>query len=144
MSASPDPLELPPDGSLLFVYGTLQRGGCYHSLLKASGPAFLGSGRLWTRYPLLLARYPCLLDLPGRGFRVLGEVYRLARSTDWLAIDQLEDHPNEYRRRLEPVEVDAQRLEAWTYFYICEDLQLGSLRPVERYPCAFAENPQAS
>ncbi|MFO7725407.1 MAG: gamma-glutamylcyclotransferase family protein [Oceanipulchritudo sp.] len=134
MSASPDPVELPPDGSLLFVYGTLQRGGCFHSLLQSSRPAFLGSGRLCTRYPLLLARYPCLLDLPDRGHRVLGEVYRLPRSRDWLAIDQLEDHPREYRRRLEPVEVEARRLEAWTYFYIRDDVRPGSLPMVERFP----------
>ncbi|HKJ89498.1 MAG TPA: gamma-glutamylcyclotransferase family protein [Oceanipulchritudo sp.] len=141
MSPSPDPRELPPDRSLLFVYGTLQRGGCYHDLLKSGGPAFLGSGRLCSRYPLLLTRYPCLLDLPDRGFRVRGEVYRIARSTNWLAIDELEDHPNEYRRRLEPVEVGMQRLEAWTYFYIRNDLPPDSLPAVESFPAGKPGRP---
>ena len=143
MPPSPDPGQLPPDGSCLFVYGTLQKGGCYHSLLQKTRAAFLGPARLSTPYPLLLARYPCLLDLPGRGYRVLGEVYRLGRSPDWLSIDKLEDHPREYRRRLEPVEIGGERLEAWTYFYLRDDLHPDSLPAVERFLPRTGETPQS-
>lgn len=111
---------LPPPDSLLFVYGTLQRGGQYHPILQRIGATFIGSGITATRYPLVLAAYPCLLDRPGKGYPVEGEIYRLARSHDWIPVDRLEAHPQEYRRRIEQIQLSGQMVEAWTYFYIRE------------------------
>jgi gamma-glutamylaminecyclotransferase len=132
---STDPqADLPPPGELLFVYGTLQRGGQFHHLMRAGGTDYLGPARLVSAYPLLLAEYPCLLDQPGRGHRVRGELYRLPRRQAWLAIDRLENHPHEYRRRPEPVECEGQRFKAWTYFYLRDHPAFRHLKPVEAFP----------
>lgn len=125
--------DLPGDNSLLFVYGTLQRGGQYHYFLEQCDASFVGSGTLLTPYPLMLAQYPCLLDQPNKGLRVEGEIYRLARSGDWQAVDRLETHPVEYTRRLEKVEAGAKRLHAWTYFYNFPDQLDPKLQPVRRF-----------
>jgi gamma-glutamylcyclotransferase (GGCT)/AIG2-like uncharacterized protein YtfP len=133
MSRHPAGTDLPPENSLLFVYGTLQRGGQYHYFLEQCRADFVCTGILTTPYPLILAQYPCLLDQPGRGFRVHGEVYRLARPIDWLAIDRLEAHPIEYTRRLEPVEAETGILQAWTYFYNFPGQLDPKLKPVPRF-----------
>lgn len=117
MNKDRDQQGLPPAGSLLFVYGTLQQGGQYHRLLETCGAVFLGEGRTVEAYPLIVTDYPCLLDQPGRGHRVVGELYRLARPEDWRAIDTLEGHPLEYRRRLERVDGPHGQVRAWTYVY---------------------------
>jgi gamma-glutamylcyclotransferase (GGCT)/AIG2-like uncharacterized protein YtfP len=132
MAIDSEPL-LPEDGCLLFAYGTLQRGGEYHQLMRDCAAACLGEARLLTPYPLVIHRYPCLLDHPGRGFPVEGELYRIPRSADWAALDRLEDHPREYRRRPEAVAINGQTVHAWTYFYIRGDIDPDSLPPVPRF-----------
>lgn len=126
-------MDLPPANSLLFVYGTLQRGGQYHYLMENAGAEWMTEARLASRYPLLIAAYPCLLDQPGSGFHVHGELYRLPNPEAWIAIDQLENHPHEYRRRVEPVSTQSGLARAWTYFYIRDDLDPADLTPVERF-----------
>lgn len=125
--------DLPGEGSLLFAYGTLQHGGQYHYFLEQCAARFVGTGTLRTAYPLILAQYPCLLDQPGIGFRVGGEVYCLRKPDDWLAIDRLEGHPIEYTRRLEYVECGGHRLHACTYFYNFPDRLDPGLKPVPRF-----------
>lgn len=134
MASPPVPPDLPPPGELLFVYGTLQRDGQYHHLMRGGGSEYLGPARLVSAYPLLLAEYPCLLDQPGRGHRVRGELYRLPCRDAWLAIDRLENHPLEYRRRREPVEFNGEHLPAWTYFYLRDHPAFPQLKPVESFP----------
>jgi gamma-glutamylcyclotransferase (GGCT)/AIG2-like uncharacterized protein YtfP len=124
---------LPGDGCLLFAYGTLQRGGEYHQLMRNCAATCVGEARLLTPYPLVIHRYPCLLDLAGQGFRVEGELYRIPRSADWAALDRLEDHPHEYRRRVEAAEIGGQSVHAWTYFYIRGDIHPDSLPPIRRF-----------
>jgi gamma-glutamylcyclotransferase (GGCT)/AIG2-like uncharacterized protein YtfP len=132
--SSPSPANgLPGEDSLLFAYGTLQRGGQYHYFLEQCAARFMGTGTLRTPYPLILARYPCLLDQPGKGYRVEGELYRLRQSADWLAVDHLEAHPVEYTRRLEPVETGTTTHAAWTYFYNFPDQLDPDLKPVPRF-----------
>ena len=126
-------MDLPPKNSLLFVYGTLQRGGKYHDLMKRAEAVWIAEGRLASRYPLLLAAYPCLLDQPGSGFHVHGELYRLPGPETWVSIDALENHPHEYRRRPEDIITAKGTFAAWTYFYIRDDLDTAGLVPVERF-----------
>jgi gamma-glutamylcyclotransferase (GGCT)/AIG2-like uncharacterized protein YtfP len=133
MAPRSNDVDLPPDGSLLFVYGTLQRGGQYHHFLQECKAEFAGEGTLQTRYPLILAEYPCLLDQPGQGFQVEGELYRISRSEDWRAIDRLEAHPVEYTRRPESVESGIEIHRAWTYFYNFPDQLTPALKPVQRF-----------
>lgn len=113
----------PGAGDLLFAYGTLRRGGQYHTFLERCRARFIGKGTTQTPYPLVLAEYPCLLDQPGEGAHVNGEVFEIPEPADWEAIDHLEDHPREYRRRLEPIRTGAQTVQAWTYFYQFPELK---------------------
>jgi len=126
--------DLPPDGELFFAYGTLKQGGQYHHLLKDMAAEFVGRGQLVIPYPLILAEYPCLLDQPGSGLGVKGEVFRIPQSADWKILDQLEDHPREYKRRRETIWLDRQRQTAWTYFYREPEKLDPGLLPVEEFP----------
>jgi gamma-glutamylcyclotransferase (GGCT)/AIG2-like uncharacterized protein YtfP len=126
----------PCSNDLLFAYGTLKKGGQYHHLIADKGAILLGSGTTRIPYPLILAEYPCLLDRPGEGFRVKGEVYRLPDKDAWKTVDRLEDHPDEYLRRREPVEVDGKVLNPWTYFYLLEDCLDPALKPVDEFPAS--------
>ena len=126
-AASSDP---PAPGDLLFAYGTLQRGGCYHHLLEQAGAGFAGEAQTRKPYPLILDQYPCLLDLPERGFPVTGELYRIPDRATWEVLDRLEDHPREYRRRKELVRTTEVEATAWVYFFLDTSLQ-GT--PVRRF-----------
>ncbi|XP_036153046.1 gamma-glutamylaminecyclotransferase [Myotis myotis] len=67
----------------VFVYGTLKRGQPNHKVLldATNGCATFrgrGRGRMVEPYPLVIAgepNIPRLLNLPGRGYRVFGEIY---------------------------------------------------------------------
>jgi len=120
----------PAPGELLFAYGTLQRGGCYHHLLTQADAPFVGDGQTRQPYPLLLDRYPCLLDLPQKGFRVTGELFRIPDRPTWDILDRLEGHPHEYRRRREVLRTQNGDATAWVYFFLDTSLQ-GT--PVERF-----------
>lgn len=98
----------------VFVYGTLRKGFKYHSLLQ--GAHFMGSATTCQRYALYLAAYPCLIKGEAVS-RIRGEVYTIDR-TMLERLDELENHPCEYRR--EQVQVildDGRKLPAWVYFY---------------------------
>ncbi|PIN00366.1 gamma-glutamylcyclotransferase [Handroanthus impetiginosus] len=99
--------------ALIFTYGTLKQGFPNHSLLQdmmATGDAtFLGSCRTLHRLPLVCGpfRVPFLLNLPGRGQRVSGELY--AASPNALAkMDELEGIARGHYERL-PIEIEWQR-----------------------------------
>jgi gamma-glutamylaminecyclotransferase len=65
----------------VFVYGTLKRGFPLHNEGLA-GAIFLGAYRTVEPYPMLIAgpRYaPMMLDQPGRGLQVSGELYEVSR-----------------------------------------------------------------
>lgn len=82
----------------MFVYGTLKRGFANHSLLDDA--TFLGRFRSIVPYPLVVGGAffsPYLLDIPGKGERVFGEVYTV--SSDTLArLDVLENVGVNYAR----------------------------------------------
>ncbi|KAM8902445.1 gamma-glutamylaminecyclotransferase C-like [Spinachia spinachia] len=67
----------------VFVYGTLKKGQPnYHRLFEsANGKAeFLASARTSQKYPLVIAgeyNIPFLLNIPGQGHRVHGEIYKV-------------------------------------------------------------------
>ena len=107
---------------LVFTYGTLKRGEPNHDVLttETNGRAeFVGSAVTTESYPLVVAsRYniPFLLDRPGLGHRVEGELYWV--DTRMLAaLDDLESHPDFYVRREESVEkTGGEILRPWIYF----------------------------
>ncbi|KAM5275355.1 gamma-glutamylaminecyclotransferase isoform 1-T1 [Hipposideros larvatus] len=87
----------------VFVYGTLKRGQPNHKVLldDANGCAtFQGQGHTVEPYPLVIAgehNIPYLLNLPGHGHRVAGEIYTVdERMLRFL--DEFEDCPIMYQR----------------------------------------------
>ncbi|XP_036749504.1 gamma-glutamylaminecyclotransferase [Manis pentadactyla] len=87
----------------VFVYGTLKTGQPNHKVLRdgANGrAAFRGQGRTLEPHPLVIAgehNIPWLLNLPGRGLRVLGEIYAVdERMLRFL--DEFEGCPDMYQR----------------------------------------------
>jgi len=71
----------PPKRTLVFTYGTLKRGFSNHQLLQelaSTGDAsFVGAAVTASPLPLVCGPYrvPFLLNLPGEGDRVAGELY---------------------------------------------------------------------
>ncbi len=101
-------------GQIVFVYGTLKRGGRWHHLLGDA--ELLGGARTLAPHPLIVDDFPYLLDEPGRGLIVEGELYRV-NSRTLARLDELEGHPHEYHRRRLPVRAgDGEPCEAWAYF----------------------------
>ena len=127
-------------GDLFFAYGTLKKGGEYEWIMRKAGGVFVGRAHLETPYPLILDRYPCLLDQPGEGYQVKGEVYRIDDPDGWHHLDRLEDHPREYVRRLEQVLLSGDSLVAWTYFYRWPELLEPGLLAVEEFQIASGSN----
>lgn len=87
----------------VFVYGTLKRGQPNHKVLldRTNGcSAFRGRGRTVEPHPLVIAgehNIPCLLNLPGQGHRVAGEIY--AVDEQMLSfLDEFEGCPDMYQR----------------------------------------------
>jgi gamma-glutamylcyclotransferase (GGCT)/AIG2-like uncharacterized protein YtfP len=88
---------------LLFVYGTLRRGGANHALLAHA--RFLGPATTVDRYALFVDGIPFLAPAPAV-HRVRGEVFAVDADT-LAAVDRLEGHPVWYERRPVAVVLDA-------------------------------------
>ena len=104
----------------VFVYGTLKRGFPYFDIAMRTH-RFVGRFLTRERYPLVIAGAwysPTLIFEPGRGHRVIGEVFEV--DTAGLAhLDDFEgtDSPAGYRRTTIAVaaEADKTESEAWAY-----------------------------
>lgn len=80
---------------LLFVYGTLKRGGALHSHLEKS--AFLGTALTLPEYTLFdLGAYPGLVE--GGETAVAGELYQIAADL-WSHLDDIEGAPDLFIRK---------------------------------------------
>ncbi|XP_035006404.1 gamma-glutamylaminecyclotransferase B-like [Hippoglossus stenolepis] len=96
----------------IFVYGTLKRGqpNYHHMFDAANGKAeFLASALTAERYPLVIAgnlNIPFLLNLPGRGHKIHGEIYEVDDKM-LRFLDDFESVPTLYQRTLVQVEVKA-------------------------------------
>jgi gamma-glutamylcyclotransferase (GGCT)/AIG2-like uncharacterized protein YtfP len=103
----------PDDSFLLFVYGTLMRGGVRHRLL--AGQHFLGEARTPARYALFdLGAYPGMVRRDAGGRAVSGELYEVAVGRI-SALDAAEGAPTLFRR--EPVEVEGRDGPVVAYLY---------------------------
>ncbi|KAL1021689.1 hypothetical protein UPYG_G00016660 [Umbra pygmaea] len=88
----------------IFVYGTLKKGQPNHFRMlpdQANGKAeFCGYARTLERYPLVIAgkyNIPALLNRPGEGERVQGEVYKVDNAM-LTFLDAFEECPTMYQR----------------------------------------------
>lgn len=95
----------------IFVYGTLKKGQPnYHRLFEsANGKAeFLASACTSQKYPLVIAseyNIPFLLNIPGQGHRVHGEIYKVDdKMLEFL--DAFENVPSMYQRTPVKLEVE--------------------------------------
>jgi gamma-glutamylcyclotransferase (GGCT)/AIG2-like uncharacterized protein YtfP len=84
----------------VFVYGTLLRGEENHCFLR--GAVYLGAARTAPRFQLLdLDAFPALVNSGATA--VAGELYEVDGET-LAALDELEDHPEIYRRTEIPLD----------------------------------------
>jgi len=125
---------------LLFVYGTLKRGGHNHRLLGAA--EFVGPARTEPKYRLIdCGAYPALVEHAAAPLEITGELYRIAPEIQRSllpALDELEDEGTLYRRVVIPViplgddaVSQATPVAAFTYLW---------LGPPNRFP--FVAGPQ--
>lgn len=95
---------------LVFVYGSLRKGGGLHHYLVDS--TFLGEGTIEGQLFHCGGWFPAVKHGEGR---VFGEVYMI--TADVLAqLDRAEGHPGFYKRELTLVELEEEFVTTWVYF----------------------------
>lgn len=102
---------------LLFLYGTLKRGGSNHGYL--SGQRFVGEARTEAKYKLYdLGGYPGLVTVDTGGLSITGEIWEV--DDEGLArLDELEDiEGGEYCREAVTLLAPHQDLEVEVYRYL--------------------------
>jgi len=101
---------------IVFVYGSLKQNGKLHSYLKNS--VFLGYASTCKKYPMIISKkgwYPYLIEKPGEGYFIKGEVYKVSAKTLKL-LDRVEEAPNYYYRKKTCVKIGNKKIKAWVYF----------------------------
>jgi gamma-glutamylaminecyclotransferase len=110
--------KLPSDPIHLFVFGTLKHGHALHGALDGAG--YLGGYRTAERFPMLVAGShfaPMMLDEPGTGFRIKGELYEI-NDCRLMRIDRLESigRPGHIRKEIDVESLDnGAQTRAWVY-----------------------------
>lgn len=107
-------IESQADGVLiLFVYGTLMRGGVPHRVL--ANQRFLGEACTLPHYALFdLSAYPCLVHSAAEGRAIHGELYEIDASLI-ARLDSIEGAPSLFR--LEPILIEDYTGDVFAYFY---------------------------
>lgn len=109
------------DVTLIFVYGTLKRGFYNHTLLddliRTGGAAYLGPCTTIEAFPLVCGPHgiPYLVNLPGSGRRVRGELYSVSSVNGLARLDELEGVERGHYERL-PVAVEESSVDVEAYF----------------------------
>ncbi|CAA3002240.1 Hypothetical predicted protein [Olea europaea subsp. europaea] len=99
--------------SLIFTYGTLKRGFHNHALIedlmRTRDAVFMGDYSTVESFPLVVGPHgiPYLINLPGSGHRVRGELYSVSSDRGLARLDELERVDDGHYERL-PVEVMAE------------------------------------
>ncbi len=101
---------------LVFVYGTLRQGGSNNRFLaNAELVDYCLTVDLFSLYVDRLSGLPYVVE--GGLSRVVGEVYRVPSALLWGPLDELEEHPDVYRRKLVPVVANGVEYAAWMYIW---------------------------
>ncbi|XP_021920267.1 putative gamma-glutamylcyclotransferase CG2811 isoform X2 [Zootermopsis nevadensis] len=107
----------------VFVYGTLKSGEPNHHWITDTSKGFsrfIGVGKTMKKYPLIIAtkyNIPFVLDAPGQGHNVIGEVYEIDEAM-LQHLDILEDHPSFYIREIERIELCTENAEVECWIYL--------------------------
>eukprot|EP00916_Digyalum_oweni_P008143 GHVL01013642.1.p1 GENE.GHVL01013642.1~~GHVL01013642.1.p1 ORF type:complete len:140 (-),score=18.93 GHVL01013642.1:32-451(-) len=114
------------DYETVFVYGTLKTGFRNHSYMEKDGIQYLTQVKTKEKVPLFMdpqERFrPCLVDCPGIGHHVTGELYKVS-TNEIESLDKFERVPNHYLRKKLVVRDDSGvEYEANTYFNVKKDL----------------------
>ncbi|CAL1598513.1 unnamed protein product [Knipowitschia caucasica] len=94
----------------VFVYGTLKKGQPnYHRMFLSSNgkTEFLGTAKTVEKFSLVIAgvyNIPYLLNLPGQGNQIHGEIYKVDEQM-LKFLDDFEGVPTHYQRTLKKLEV---------------------------------------
>lgn len=97
----------------VFVYGTLRKGLSWNHLLSTS--KFLGEAKTKNKYALYAETIPYVIE-DKEVSQIAGEVYEVDNET-LQKLDQLEGHPNWYRRKEIEIMLNNSLILAWIYFY---------------------------
>ncbi|KAK0592271.1 hypothetical protein LWI29_016140 [Acer saccharum] len=104
--------------TMIFTYGTLKRGFSNHTLLqdlmRTGDAVFKGTYTTFQKYPLVCGPYkvPFLLNMPGSGHRVSGELYAVS-SYGLGRVDELEGTTRGHYQRL-PIQLTPENQESVT------------------------------
>jgi len=100
--------------NLVAVYGTLKKGyNNYYSYLTKS--KFVGSGTTKDRYPLVVQGLPYMVNKKGVGHNVEVDVFKVSDGV-LKRLDQLERHPEWYKREKIDIVTKGKTLSCWVYF----------------------------
>ncbi|KAK3092371.1 hypothetical protein FSP39_002092 [Pinctada imbricata] len=107
----------------VFVYGTLKSGQPNHHVFESvvgGIKTYIGQGTTQSKYALVIAsRYniPFVLDAEDveNAKNIHGEVYTVDDAV-LKRLDELENHPDVYKRRVIPVIMDGHVNQCWCYF----------------------------
>eukprot|EP01066_Platyproteum_vivax_P001285 Platyproteum_vivax@DN1152_c0_g1_i1.p1 len=127
----------------VFVYGTLKRGYKNHVFMRGEGVEFVGDVITLVEIPLFIdpnhRNRPCLIDLPGIGFCVSGELYEV-NEAKLHELDSFERVPIHYKRKLVPVKtIQNKVVDAHVYFNVITEnivLELERHRLLKSYTFA--------
>lgn len=100
----------------VFVYGTLKKGKHNHWYLEDSD--YLGRGKTKEKYNYSKSGgLPKVTKESGDGdLRIRGELYEINKDV-LRCIDELESHPNLYKREKVDIIINGSIKKAWCYFY---------------------------
>lgn len=115
----------------VFVYGTLKRGFYNHDLLGDS--EFICEATTKDQYPMVNIEkfFPYLIDDKGKGYRVVGEIYKINEPI-LAMLDILEGYPEHYNRKEIKVVSLGVELTAIAYF-LNEKIDYSDLELLERF-----------
>ena len=100
--------------NVIGVYGTLKKDfSNYYNYLRSA--KYVGKGETKDKYPLIQEGLPYMVKKRGIGHNVTIDVFKVSDQS-LQEIDQLEGHPQWYKREQVPVIVDGKEITCWIYF----------------------------
>ncbi len=118
----------------LFVYGTLKSDATNAHAKQFHSQAQLIGAAAWQGCLYLVTNYPAAIASSNPQDRVIGELWKLIDPEPLLqALDEYEECasssplPHEYQRLIQPIEFNAQVIQAWIYIYLPSTAELARI-----------------